>query len=292
MDSSTYDLTYSDLNPKYLFSYFVTRTEEELNYHAHDFVELAIVQGGCGTYHINGIDYPAEAGDLFIFNPGVFHRSIPALNNHQDFQEVYLAFTDIDFKDCPSGHFPLPENGQLSLKMPGGLRQDITRITQAILLESKSRQPGRYFMLKSYLIQIICIILRCQQQQINSRSKKEHPKQYEFKNANKRYIVQQITKYLEEHYQEKISLDQIASNMYLSSYYVSKVFKSETGDTPINYLIRLRMQKARELLNDCPALSVQEIAVTVGYDDAYHFSKLYKKYYGVSPIYSKNTFSD
>lgn len=89
--------------------------------------------------------------------------------------------------------------------------------------------------------------------------------------------------YFPKHYQERISLDQIARNMYLSTFYMSKIFKSETGDTPINYLIGLRMEKARELLVTSPGLSIQNVAEYVGYDDAYHFSKLFKKHFGAAP---------
>jgi len=287
MESSIFDLTYTDLNPRFLFSFFVTRTEEETNYHNHDFIEIVIVQNGRGHYHVDGKDYPAEAGNLFIFNPGVYHRSIPDVTCNQDFSEFYLAFNNVEFKNCVSGYFPLWKNHQFYTKMPDGLRQDISKITQNLSKESKNWQPGQYFMLKSYLIQIICLILRYQQQLAIGETEKEHPERYVFKNANKKYIVQQIQKYLQEHYQEKTSLDQIAANMYLSSYYVSKIFKNETGDTPINYLISLRMQKAKELLNDYPDMSIQAVAASVGYEDAYHFSKLFKKYYGVSPLYYK-----
>lgn len=287
MESSIYDLTYTDLNPKYLFSFFISRTEEESNYHAHDFIEIGIILSGGGHFHINGKDYPAETGDLFIMNPGTYHRFVPDFSSNQTLSEFYLAFTDVEFKDCPKDHFPLFANYQFFIKMPDGLRQDIFKICQALSRESKSWQPGQYFMLKSYLIQMICLIIRYQKQRGKEKDEKEHPERYVFKNTNKKYIVHQITKYLEEHYQEKTSLDQIASNMYLSSYYVSKIFKSETGDTPINYLISLRMQKAKEMLDENPNLSVQEVAVTVGYDDAYHFSKLFKKYFGISPLYYK-----
>ena len=75
--------------------------------------------------------------------------------------------------------------------------------------------------------------------------------------------------------------------MYLSSFYISKIFKSETGDTPINYLISLRMEKAKELLDQNPEETVQKVAAAVGYEDAYHFSKVFKKYYGISPLYYK-----
>ena len=73
----------------------------------------------------------------------------------------------------------------------------------------------------------------------------------------------------------------------LSPVYISKIFKSETGETPINYLISLRMEKAGKLLEENPMLSIQKVADEVGYDDAYHFSKLFKKYYGISPVYYK-----
>ena len=95
--------------------------------------------------------------------------------------------------------------------------------------------------------------------------------------------MEQIVDYMDRHYSEKISLDQIAQNMYLSPFYISRIFKSETGDTPINYLISLRMEKARALLLEKQNYSIQEIAQCVGYDDAYHFSKLFKKHYGNSP---------
>lgn len=76
--------------------------------------------------------------------------------------------------------------------------------------------------------------------------------------------------------------DQIAENMYLSPFYISKTFKSEIGDSPIHYLIRVRMEKAKELLSENLELPISEIAESVGYEDAFHFSKLFKKTYGIS----------
>lgn len=105
---------------------------------------------------------------------------------------------------------------------------------------------------------------------------------------DKKEIVEQMIAYFREHYQEEISLEQLAAKMYLSPYYICRIFKSETGDTPIDYLIRLRMEKAKELLEQGSVQSIQEVAESVGYEDAYHFSKLFKKRYGVSPSGIKN----
>ena len=76
--------------------------------------------------------------------------------------------------------------------------------------------------------------------------------------------------------------------MYLSPVYISKIFKEKTGDSPINYLIQIRLGKAKEMLEENRG-SIRTIAAQVGYDDVYHFSKLFKKYYGVSPLYYRKS---
>ena len=81
---------------------------------------------------------------------------------------------------------------------------------------------------------------------------------------------------------KNISLDDMSKNMYISSVYISKVFKEKTGESPINYLINLRLEKAKDLLISTES-PVKAIAQSVGYSDAYYFSKLFKKYYGNSP---------
>ena len=113
---------------------------------------------------------------------------------------------------------------------------------------------------------------------------KEIKSGYAFESVNKKYVVEQIVSYFEDHYAEKISLDTIAENMYLSPFYISKIFKSETGEAPIRHLINIRLQKALELLQKEGYTNIKEVAAAVGYDDAYHFSKLFKKAYDVTPM--------
>lgn len=76
--------------------------------------------------------------------------------------------------------------------------------------------------------------------------------------------------------------------MYLSPVYISKIFKDETDESPINYLIKIRLEKAATILSEDNESSIKQIANQVGYDDAYHFSKLFKKYYGHSPSHYRN----
>ena len=283
MCNSPYELTYNDLNPRFLFSCLLERKEEEQNYHCHDFIEIVIILKGKGHFIINDEKVLVSEGNVLILNPGTYHRSIP--DSPHTLTECYLAFTDVDFVNAPPNFFPFFHGQKMLGKLPERVKKEIFQLCCSIDRESQSRNPGRYFMLKAYLIQVICLLLRFDRQE--EIADQHCLAGYEFKSPNKKYVVQQIMKYMENHYKEKISLDQIAENMYLSPFYISKLFKSETGDTPINYLISLRMEKAKELLDQNSTLSIQEAAAAVGYEDAYHLSKLFKKYYGLSPLYYK-----
>lgn len=286
MYDTTYDITETDLNPRFLFSGIQTKTEEN-EYHSHDFIELIIILQGKGRFIIDGETYEVKEGHLVILNPGTLHRSSPDGQSDQSYVECYLGFTNVEFRNCPKNHLPLFRNREPIVKLPEEWKQLIFHLCGAINQESSRYEAGRSFMLKAYLIQVLCLIERLRRQDLEQVNKGGCSARYEFKSITKKYIVQNIMKYMEENYREKISLDQIADNMYLSSYYISKLFKSETGDTPINYLISLRMRKAREILDKDPERSVQEVAAAVGYEDAYHFSKLFKKYYGLSPMHYK-----
>lgn len=275
MSPESYDITYEDLNPTFLFIYTCERTEDETNYHNHDFMELSIILKGEGIYYIDGGYYPVKEGDLILLNPGTYHKSLLAPPK-KPILECYIAFSNFQFVGSPKDCIPLPDN-QIILHMDAALKQEIGKICSAMQKEYITCRPGQYFMLKSYVIQLLLLLLR------EEKDAKECINGCVFESTNRNYVVKRIIQYLSQHYQEKISLDQIAQNMYLSTFYISKIFKSETGDTPINYLINLRMEKARELLEDQEHLSIQDVAAAVGYEDAYHFSKLFKKHFGVAP---------
>lgn len=89
--------------------------------------------------------------------------------------------------------------------------------------------------------------------------------------------------YINANYIVYITIGEIAQVLGLDRRYFCRIFKSETGFTPQEYLINLRMEKAKGLLLNKP-YSVADIARSVGYEDMYNFSKMFKKHYGVSPL--------
>ena len=95
--------------------------------------------------------------------------------------------------------------------------------------------------------------------------------------------VRQAMKYVEEHYRDKILLDQVAEKVGLNPVYFSTLFKKETGDNFSTYLINFRMEKAKELLATT-SKSVSAIAEECGYPEQKYFSQQFKKVVGVKPV--------
>ena len=96
-------------------------------------------------------------------------------------------------------------------------------------------------------------------------------------------LIDQAILYIQNHYMSSsFSIEEVAGAVCLSTSYFSTVFKSETGITFTDYLIKIRMEKARGLLENTN-MKMYEISSRVGYENAAYFSAAFKRYYGKSP---------
>ncbi len=101
--------------------------------------------------------------------------------------------------------------------------------------------------------------------------------------------VKKVISFIEENYMRDLSLEDVANVVFLSSGYLSTIFKEETGYTVLEYITYIRMQEARKLVLQTPALKIKEIAERLGYNNVQSFIRYFKKYYGETPMmYRKN----
>lgn len=106
--------------------------------------------------------------------------------------------------------------------------------------------------------------------------------------SKKKDVIAEIKDYVAAHYDEPISLAELSARFFLNPYYLSQLFKQKTGDTYLNYLARIRINKSKELLEKTD-LKVYEICQKVGYTDTQYFSRLFEKLIGIKPSeYRKN----
>lgn len=93
--------------------------------------------------------------------------------------------------------------------------------------------------------------------------------------------LQEIRSYLDEHYTEKLSLDELANRFYISKYHMSREFKKSFGITMGNYLTSLRITKAKEMLRFSD-LQIETIARNCGIEDNSYFNKVFQKAEGIT----------
>ncbi|MBE9915020.1 AraC family transcriptional regulator [Paenibacillus donghaensis] len=95
--------------------------------------------------------------------------------------------------------------------------------------------------------------------------------------------VKQMIHYLSAQYAHPVSIEQMSESLGYNRAYLSRIFKKETGMSPVTYLLKLRIDKSRKLLRERPELSIEQIAASVGLTDALYFSRQFKRLCGHSP---------
>ena len=94
--------------------------------------------------------------------------------------------------------------------------------------------------------------------------------------------VDYAIRYFENNYMNEIYISDLSKTLGIESSYFSKLFKSKTGTAPIEYLTRVRIDKAKQLLK-FPPYSIKSISKAVGFTDPLYFSKKFKQYTGINP---------
>lgn len=242
-------------------------------YHYHKFLEISIILQGPTTYSLDNTLHHLDTGDVIFINPDMMHNEI---QNTGHSHHLHIGIDHLQFTGYNPNTFPLTDPIIHLSEHP-----EFQKIIFDILKEKEEQQPYQELAFQQLVMTLWVYLLR----QITQHKLSITPVKPMI--SSKKDMATSIKYYLETHHSEEISLDSLSNSMYVSPTYISKLFKEETGESPINYLISVRMKRAKELLSQ-QQLTIKEVSEAVGYQDAYHFSKLFKKYTGISPReYSK-----
>lgn len=107
-------------------------------------------------------------------------------------------------------------------------------------------------------------------------------------NAAGSFIVNKALEYMRENYEHKVTLTDVADHTFVSQWHLSKLLNRHTGQSFSELLNKIRIEKAKKLLED-PALRVGDVAEMVGFLDMAHFSRVFKKVTGISANEYRNT---
>lgn len=92
-----------------------------------------------------------------------------------------------------------------------------------------------------------------------------------------------LAQYIEVNYTRQISLPELSAKFGYTASYINRIFKKEYGVSPLQYLTRLKISRAKEILQKSPDINIKSVAQSVGYDDARYFSRIFKSETGMTP---------
>ena len=249
-------------------------------WHWHSSFEITWVLEGKGNYFVNGQEYTMEKDDIIIFNNVEPHgwkllggnMKLLVMIFSPEFVAEKISVFDAEYLK------PFVERGSNFKNRVGReekVNEEIRISIREIHQEWNERKEGYPLMIKANVLRILTMLIRAYQDETKSGEMLK-----EKKNAMKR--LEQAFTYINDHYCEKITLEEVAASVYMSSNYFSSYFRRVANISFSDYVTRLRVNRAREMLRENGA-NVTEIAMECGFNNISNFYRLYKKHMGKTP---------
>jgi len=246
------------------------------------------VLSGKGRVNVGTDSFHAEPGDVFLIRPGVVYSA--KADKHDPYVRQFVQFdfiyrgnyddlpVDVVFPKIPQSEkvrpTPVFEEG-LNLPVRSEMRDNpaIKRLFSGIFEEMYHKKPAFQLAVKAFLLQIILQIHRkaLGVDSMEGETLETLPD-----------VVAEGKKFIENNFRRKLSLKEIARRGHVSAVYFERIFKKTLGYTPMGYVLRLRIQLARELIVNTKK-TIDSIANEAGFNNAYYFSRVFKKIVGVCP---------
>lgn len=275
---------------------FISRCSERDNtlspFHRHDMVQINYISHGRLIHQVNNSRYELVRGDIFVIPPYVPHQLIAIGKN--SFEVVELEFApDFIFGSEPNSFHALEggrsvfdfsyiepflvseRNVRPRLNLTGKTQLKVEELLDEITGEFTQQNDSYLLALKADLLKLLVIVGRALHEEIEGSS------EMQFFNRQRDAMLQAI-RYLEQHYTEPVSIEDIARSALLSQSYFRYLFKTLTNKTFVEYLHSLRIRKAMDLLKNTDD-RVVDICFDCGFGSINYFNRTFKTMVGVSP---------
>jgi AraC-like DNA-binding protein len=226
------------------------------------FYSLEYVARGRGTLRLRGREHPLLPGRLFAYGPGIRHDI--ASDDREPLVKYFVDFAGTQAtRLLQSCHLP---PGRVALVFPPNALQPLFDE----LIHSGLRATPTSIDLGLSLLR--CLALKIAE----SRAPMEGPDSMAFA------TFQTCREHLQQHCLRLHTLEEAAAECHVNNAYLCRLFRRYEHQSPYQYLLRLKMNHAAELLTQ-PGALVKQVAETVGFSDPFHFSRAFKLVFGLSP---------
>lgn len=248
-----------------------TETDWHAELHAHEQTELLFVAEGRGQVILDNRRYAMNRGDLVIINPGVYH--------YEDYRESRSDGHCIRLYSCCIEGFEtdiLPPNyllpiGYHPVIATGAFAEDFLSVFSHMRREHDQGELWYAQVCNNLSNEVVMLTLRLLHEYYEVLSQTQSD-----------CGMQRIRSYIAQHCCEDLTVERIASELHISRHTLQRGFRSCFGMSPIQYINRLRIERAVELMRTGKK-SLQEIAYAVGFNNYSHFFSMFRKINGLSP---------
>lgn len=250
----------------------------------HDFWEFLYVDKGQVNVSSDGINHTLEQGQIIFHSPNEFHTV--SCNTANAPNLIVVAFSS------SSPHMDVFRHSILNID------DKEKRLLSVIIQEaenafsSKLEDPylkglspsqdvpfGAFQIMKNSLELLLISLYRKKTTDFTKDNKKQYSS---IKDKSEYMRMAGIMNYLEENVYKKLTLEDVCKTAYMSRSSLQKMFKSRTGESVMNYFIRLKMTEAKRLLTD-GRYNISGISDILGYNSIHYFSRQFKTIVGMSP---------
>lgn len=247
------------------FGYYPQAAGHEMRRRSHPTELLLYCTEGRGHLEIDGQQRPVQAGDIVMLPAGIAHAYAADADKPWSIYWVhYGGEQSAAYAEQLQAHRRIATTG-LSPRIVAEFQSLINRRRAAFTVEAHVHSANRLKMLLSEMAEAI-----------SSETQ-----------GGKLLDLDHLLDVMRRNMDRPLDLDTLAAESNLSKYHFVRRFKMLTGHTPIQHFIHLKMQYACYLLDTLDA-PLKTIASSVGYDDPYYFSRLFKQCIGMSPQYYRN----
>jgi len=253
-----------------------------LETHTHYFDELVFVYGGSGIHEVDDERYPLIRGDVFVLRGNHKHGFDETNNLHLEM----VLYTRDFFESLKKEFYDLPgfqtlfilepryrKNHKFKAKLHLNSEQlnEVSRLLSIMNDETKSKRPG-YQSVIDHLFGILIVLVS------RYYSETESPK------PKALMRISSVISYMEENYAQPVSVAFLAKHVYVAERTLRHLFKEITGLSPKDYLIRLRIEKAAEMMANNSNIRVIDASINTGFDNSSYFTRKFKEIVGITPM--------
>jgi AraC-like DNA-binding protein len=233
--------------------------------------QIIYISKGTGIFEsINCSQQTVKEGSVILLFPDEWHRFKP--DEQTGWDEFWVGFKGEIIENITQQHFFTKDNAILEI----GLHEIIIQHFTDIIEKTKDEKTGYQPLVSGIVMHLLG--------EIHSLTKQQCFAAEDITES----IIKKAAIILRTNIDTDISMEKVAEELNVSYAWFRKAFKNYTGIAPHQYLLQLRIEKAKSYLSD-HSMSIKEIAITLNFESSFYFSRLFKEKTGMSPeIYRKN----